>query len=759
MLADPVRLAAVRATGLLDGPPRAALDEVVDLARRLLRAPTAGISLVEAHRQFFTSALGFPEPVASTRETPIAWSFCAHVVETGAAFVVDDARLDPRVSDNPAVTGLLVEAYLGVPLRGPTGSTLGALCAIDQRPRCWRAEDEEILRGLAAVASGVLVSAAVAVEALGAAGRDPLTGLPNRAALEGLLRHAGPGTAVLFVDLDGFKAVNDRYGREAGDRVLQEAARRLAETTGGRGVVARFGGDELVVVAEANEAAARSLGEAMVAVLAEPIELAEDLRVRIGCSVGVASGGGRNGSALLEAADQGVLAAKRAGGGRVVLAGPGAVAAGARRCRTVRGEGRTMVGGEGTTSEERPVLEALLAEGAVVPAYQPIVELDTGRVVGYEALARWPDLGCSPAAAFAVAREAGSLVELDWRCRVAAAEHAVAAGLGRETALFVNVEPAAVGEPPPWAARWMDDMARRLRPVVELTERALLRAPALLLHAVERIRSRGWPIALDDVGADPASLAVLPILRPEVVKLDLNLVRHQPDAAIVRVLAAVMAYAEATGAVVVAEGIETEEDEERARAFGAHLGQGWRFGRPGPLAPPDRPGPRRLGAAVHPVATVASPFDLVKDAELRVAPAHLVLAISRHLEQSALVDTLPPAVLGVFQEARRLAGATADTYRRLGARSPLVVAYGVGMAPDPLPGVRGVALDLDDPLREEWTVAVVGPHYAAALIGRSLGDRGPWASRRFAYTVTHDRDRVLVCARSLLARLGRPLAP
>jgi len=734
VLSDPARLAAVRATGLLDGPPAAALDELVLVARGLLGAPIAGISLVEAHRQFFTSAHGFPEPVASRRETPISWSFCAHVVERAGPLAVEDACFDPRLQGNPAIEGLGVRAYLGVPLRGPRGEVLGAFCAIDRVPRRWQPEHQGALEALAALASGLLTSTAEAVAARErvaeleeVGGRDALTGLPNRAALDRLLADLGPRAAVLLVDLDGFTAVNDRYGHRVGDQVLKAAAGRLARTVGEQGVVARSGGDELVVLARVEEPGARALANQLVGALSDPVDLGGGLRVTVGCSVGVAVGDGRDGRALLAAADHGVREAKRAGGRRVVVAG---------------------------SLEDRQLVEQLLAEGAVVPAYQPVVDLTTGEVVGVEALARWPELGCSPAEAFAAARRAGRLVELDWRCRVAAAEGALTAGLGRDVGLFVNVEPAAVGEPPSWAAGWMDEMAKRLRPVVEFTERALLRAPASLLWAVERVRARGWPIALDDVGADPASLTVLPVLRPEVVKLDLNLVRHHPDAEVVRVLAAVMSYAEQTGAVVVAEGIETEEDEERARAYGATLGQGWRFGRPGPLSPPRPPTRVRLGAAVHPRVTVATPLDLFDRWELRVGTAPWLLALSRHLEETALAEAAPPAVLGAFEDPSCLAGATAGRWVQLGARSPLVVAFAPGMSPVPLPGVRGVDVDLGDPLREEWTLCVVGAHFAAAVIGRCLDAGGPWASRRFAYAVTHDRERVLVCARSLLARMG-----
>ena len=119
--------------------------------------------------------------------------------------------------------------------------------------------------------------------------------------------------------------------------------------------------------------------------------------------------------------------------------------------------------------------------------------------------------------------------------------------------------------------------------MIEVTERALASHPANLLPKIEELRRHGIGIALDDVGADPRSLALMPFLRPDVIKLDLSLIQGGRSGAVAATHNAVSAYAERTGALVVAEGIETERHAERARAMGATVGQGWLFGRPGPL--------------------------------------------------------------------------------------------------------------------------------------------------------------------------------
>jgi two-component sensor histidine kinase len=133
----------------MDSPSEEAFDRVTRLASRLLKTPTALLSLVDPERQFFKSAFGIDEPWKSARQTPLTHSFCQHVVTTEAPLVIDDARLDERVANNLAVTEIGVVAYIGVPVRSPDGQTLGSLCAIDGQPRKWSSDEEAVLRDLA----------------------------------------------------------------------------------------------------------------------------------------------------------------------------------------------------------------------------------------------------------------------------------------------------------------------------------------------------------------------------------------------------------------------------------------------------------------------------------------------------------------------------------------------------------------------------------------------------------------------------------
>jgi EAL domain-containing protein (putative c-di-GMP-specific phosphodiesterase class I) len=399
-------------------------------------------------------------------------------------------------------------------------------------------------------------------------------------------------------------------------------------------------------------------------------------------------------------------------------------------------------------------LDRVLEHALVAPAFQPLVDLDTGLVVAYEALARGPadsplDL---PAALFPVAREAGRLGELDSLCRSRAVELALDARLPEGTGLFVNVEPDAssTGDLSPPAG---------LRAFVEITERALTARPAELLDEVARLRGLGWGVALDDVGADVRSLALMPLLRPDVVKLDLRLVQQQPDAQVAEIVNAVLAERERSGASIVAEGIETNDHLAAARALGATLGQGWLLGRPGPL--PTSPAQQGVGPPlVHGESPTdaETPFQVVAPRrDVRPADKALLLAMSLHLEREAARVGPGAIVLSAFQEARHFTLKTLRRYERLAATSSFVVALGVGMPARPAAGVRGAELDPDDPLRGEWSVVVLGPHFSGALVAVDLGDAGPEFSRRFDYALTYDRPSVVEAAHTLARRVA-PLA-
>ncbi|GAA4749502.1 hypothetical protein GCM10023328_35160 [Modestobacter marinus] len=418
------------------------------------------------------------------------------------------------------------------------------------------------------------------------------------------------------------------------------------------------------------------------------------------------------------------------------------------------------------TATAAPVstIDDVLASGSVHSLYQPIVELDSGRVVAYEALARGPQGPLhTPDALFAAARAAGRLAELDALCRSAALRGAVAAELGPPLTVFVNVEPQVLESAPLEELLAIATTAPAgLRVVVEITERALATRPADLLRAVERVREVGWGIALDDVGAESMSLAFMPLLRPDVVKLDLRLVQQRPGPAVAEIMNAVNGYAERTGALILAEGIEDEDHLAMACALGASLGQGWHFGRPAATASPGRTVGRLdlPSADTAVVDTEDSPFScLPEGTQLRTAPKALLIELSKHLERQAMRLGETCVVAATFQEARHFTPATSLRYRDLVARTGFVAALGEDLPIEPVPGVRGAHLAADDPVRGEWDVVVLSPHFSAALLARDLGDGGPDQQRRYEYALTYDRRTVERAGVALVARVAAQPAP
>jgi EAL domain-containing protein (putative c-di-GMP-specific phosphodiesterase class I) len=403
----------------------------------------------------------------------------------------------------------------------------------------------------------------------------------------------------------------------------------------------------------------------------------------------------------------------------------------------------------------------LLATGGPRAVFQPVVRLPERRVVAYEALARGP-VGSPlemPGALFGAAAREGLVGELDLACRMAALRGALDGGLRAPAALLVNAEPDVLDTP---VGAEHEPLMRRaedgLTVIAEITERRLADRPAELLRAVASLRRRGWGVALDDVGADWRSVALMPFLRPDLVKLDMRLVQEPFDADAAAVVRAVRAYADASGAEVLAEGIENEEHERRALSWGATLGQGWLYGRPEPLSAAASPAHGAAGGlvALRPPVGDRTPAQVAEEAGVRfdVAPKAALLAHSIALERRATADPDPVVVFGTFQSARHFTPDTARRYARLSERSAFVGAFGIGIGPAPATGVRGAALAANEALAGEWNVLVIGPHQASALIARDLGDDGPDAERRFAHTLVEDREIVLRAARALMLRIA-----
>jgi diguanylate cyclase (GGDEF)-like protein len=339
------RLNALRRYAILDTPPEGAFDRITALAADMLEVPIAIVSLVDTNRVWFKSVHG----PAGIREVERAPGLCGAAVLQGSAYVVEHASTDPRTQENPLVAGdFKLEFYAAVPLRTHDGHTLGVLCGMDKRPRSVTPRQLRYLETLAAIVmdeielrrsasqisrlSEALADACTDLERR--ACFDPLTGVLARAAMLDrsalLIERAiggAKGAALVMVDIDRFKAINDSMGHAAGDRVLKEVAGRMAANCRAGDLLGRVGGEEfLAVFADVTEAEAVVIAERLrEAVAREPVTAG-------GGTVAVSVSGGLMALAPTDAAlslsdamsraDAALYRAKAEGRNRIVVAGP-----------------------------------------------------------------------------------------------------------------------------------------------------------------------------------------------------------------------------------------------------------------------------------------------------------------------------------------------------------------------------------------------------------------------------------------------------
>ncbi len=408
------------------------------------------------------------------------------------------------------------------------------------------------------------------------AAHDPLTGLPNRAVMTETLQSAlaepdvAGRCAVLVIDLDGFKEINDQFGHAAGDEVLVHVAGVLRAASGGRGTPARLGGDEFVVVVQDGDAA-RAAFEIAAAVhygLANPVRT-QRRRFPVRASIGVAVVD----DALRATTSMGVLAAADAALYRAKAGG---------RNRTEVFQAETDVVGS-TRHGAQAELAAAIQRGQLVLHFQPIVDLRTARVVGHEALVRWqhPERGLLlPGSFLGTAAEAGLGVALGAAVvRMAADRLLRTSDAGSWVSVNVGADQLGDGE---LVAAVRAELARTRLPagrlVVELTETSLDVSPAVRRDLGDLYAAR-VPVLIDAFGTGVPPLSYLRDLPVSGLKLDMGFTAGIPDdKASTRVARGLAAMASEMGLLSIAEGVENESQATFLRDAGWGLGQGWYFG-------------------------------------------------------------------------------------------------------------------------------------------------------------------------------------
>jgi diguanylate cyclase (GGDEF)-like protein/PAS domain S-box-containing protein len=415
--------------------------------------------------------------------------------------------------------------------------------------------------------------------------RDPLTRLPNRLLLmdrtrQALARlHRSSGVvALLFIDLDRFKAVNDNFGHDVGDRLLIAVAERLAEMMRDSDTVARLGGDEFVILGEEIEtdAEALALAERALQTLKEPF-LIGPVEVSMPASVGVSVSHDpdTDPESMLREADVAMYRAKGGGGRRLEMFDEGL-----RQEMTAHLE-----------IEER-LLHALPRQELVLN-YQPILPLAGGRAVGCEALVRWHPDGeeepkideLLPATFLPRAQDSDLIVQIgDWVLHTACAQAAAWRRQGTSVPISINVSARELSELD-LAARVRKELTRFQLPgralCLEVTEEAVLRDPERARATLAEVRGLGVAIALDSFGAGDGSIALPRNLPLDMLKLDRGLIQtFERDRDTRAMVAAIIALAHKSGLTAVAVGIETNRQLALARELDCTIGQGFLLHRP-----------------------------------------------------------------------------------------------------------------------------------------------------------------------------------
>jgi diguanylate cyclase len=529
-------------------------------ARHMIRAQYAEVIVVESPSTVMRSAADpvTGEPVSvlvATDELPLNWQ---HVLKTAEAVHTSDCQ-EVRWLAHPSTGD---HEMLVVPFTSATGQTLGLLVCADPENRGNRFTDDEftLLKRLA-------VHAAIWMQSEHNALHDPLTGLANRRLLSNHVDSAlglGAVGALLMMDLNSFKAINDTHGHGAGDEVLVAQAGRLRSIVGAGGVVARLGGDEFAVWTSVPDPAA--LAHLIGRQLSEPIAIGTQTVVA-SASIGVALAPlhAKNCSELMWHADSAMFTAKRSASHVKVVSEDDLVAS--ARSRQLR----------------QDVADAV-DSGQITVAYQPIVELHNRRIIGFEALARWehPTLGpVSPDDFIPIVKDAGRLHRLTLNAleQALVARHEWEAISGRPITVNVNLDPSSLAE-----ESLVDDVSSLLtkthtgpdRLNLEIIEAALGRFDrTYLLHC---LRELGVGVVIDDFGTGHSTLhriAQLPVsgikldrtfadltkpLNPEIVSITVNIAKGK-------------------GARLTVEGIETLGDAQHMLFLGATHAQGYFFGK------------------------------------------------------------------------------------------------------------------------------------------------------------------------------------
>ena len=540
--------------------------------------------LPEGEELLLISAVGLPdEEIGKTRVPTGMRSQSGYALATGEATVVRDYRTETRFEESELQARAGMRSAVIVLIRGK-GEPYGILGVGSRTVREFTREDVSFMQAIANVLANAIERRAAEQLTQHEALHDPLTGLPHRNLFLDRLQHAlsaadrrGTRVAVLFLDLDQFKLVNDSLGHAAGDELLAAVAPRIEEALRPGDTVARFGGDEFAILAEdiGNERGATRIAERVAEALTRPFVL-RGREHFVSASVGIAIGAGTEPpEGLIRDADSALYRAKDRGRGGYEIFDE------VMRSRVIE------------HMQIENDLQRAVQRGELELHYQPVIRLRDGAIVAMEALLRWnhPERGLiGPHAFIPVAEESRLIVPIgrwviEQACRQAAAWQQLSPDAA-PVSVAVNLSGRQLADPHLLSHLEGSIRTNRIEPSslwLELTETTLFDDTIFVERILDSLAELGVRMVLDDFGVGFSSLGHLKRLPLSMIKLDRTFVEGltegSHDAAIVR---AVSEMAVTMGIGVVAEGVETEEQVRMADALGCGFAQGFHFSGPVP---------------------------------------------------------------------------------------------------------------------------------------------------------------------------------
>ncbi|MEX1197838.1 MAG: EAL domain-containing protein [Pseudohongiellaceae bacterium] len=510
------------------------------------------------------------------------WSYSQtdHVLDSQEAVIIENFRHETRFSPSPLLVQHNIISGINVVIQGVEGP-LGILGAYAREPRHFSTDDVGFLQSLANTLGTAIERQRTDERITHMAHHDALTNLPNRFLLADRLgvalaeaRRHGWHLAVMFLDLDRFKNANDVYGHAFGDRILQEVADRLTASLRAMDTVSRQGGDEFVVLLPAlrNDQEAQQVAQKLLATFVPPFQV-DGTEVVLSGSIGIACfpTNGEDTETLLRNADAAMYVAKENGRNRYQLY------AADMHARTIE---HLMLEGD---------LRRAVEKDQLYLEYQPQLDLATGGLIGIEALVRWqhPEHGLiSPARFIPIAEESGQIVAIGtWILEKACRQHArwIAEGLEVGT-IAVNVSAYQFGQPD--FDRVVDAVLKRTglgaeRLELELTESVVMQGTNLALDKLDRLHALGVRLAIDDFGTGYSSLSYLKQFPLYRLKIDQSFTAGLPeDRESLAIAEAIIHLGHSLGLDVLAEGIETADQQDQLRALGCNAGQGYLYAEP-----------------------------------------------------------------------------------------------------------------------------------------------------------------------------------